>query len=415
MVNEKISTKKNRNKSLYRLIWLRRSNVIRNLPSLFILSLVFLVCLLGLYSLFHSTALAVISVVFVSYASWKAGVKAGITLVAMNFLWTSLSLQLVVPKIDKAIPIEASISIAIQVGVAFLLGYFGKVASDLHKEIEIRKQTEAMLKKYQTDLEAMVETRTNELAKANERLHQAEKMEAIGQMAGGVAHDFNNYLNIIIGYNELLLSTLNKEEKGLEYASQIEKAAQSASELTSQLLTFSRKNKFTMEPVDGNQLIVNLIPLITRAMRKNITINFIQKPFIPLFSGNATQIQNALINLALNARDAMENGGVLTFSIEAIQVTSEYCQNKGISCPLEKYVGVSITDTGSGIPPEVFPHLFEPFFTTKEEGKGTGMGLAAVYGIARSHNGAVFAETEIGNGSTFTILFPISSKENAAS
>jgi signal transduction histidine kinase len=393
--------------SLSRLIRLKRTKVIRNLPSLFILSLVFLVCFLSLYFLFHSPALAIISIVFVSYVSWKAGVRAGITLMTLNFLWTSISIQLMIPQMGKAIPIEAGISLAIQVGVAFLLGYFGKVASDLHKEIEMRKQTEAMLKKYRTDLEEMVETRTRELAKANERLHQAEKMEAIGQMAGGVAHDFNNYLNIIIGYGELLLSTLTSESKSLEYASQIEKAAQSASELTTQLLTFSRKNKFTMEPVDGNQLIVNLIPLITRAMRKNITINFIQKPFIPLFSGNSTQIQNALLNLALNARDAMEQGGVLTFSIDTIHVTSEYCQNKGISCPLETYIGVSVTDTGSGIPPEVLPHLFEPFFTTKEEGKGTGMGLAAVYGIARSHNGAVFAETEIGNGSTFTILFPL--------
>jgi signal transduction histidine kinase len=400
---------------LSRLLTLKRTELIGNLPFLFIFSLVFFVFFLSLYLLFHSTSLAIISIVFVSFVSWKAGTKTGIALLAFNFLWTSLSFHIMLPNLGSILPIEGIISFAIQLGVAFLLGYFGKVASDLHKEIEVRKQTEALLKKYQTDLEGMVEKRTNELAKANERLRQAEKMEAIGQMAGGVAHDFNNYLSIIIGYSGFLVLTLDKGSKSLEHASQIQKAAQSASELTSQLLTFSRKNKLTMESVDINQLIVKLIPLISRAMSKNITINHMQKPQIPLFPGNVAQIQNALLNLALNARDAMDNSGVLTFSTETIQVTSEYCQKKGIACSLEKYVGVSVTDTGTGIPPEVFHHLFEPFYTTKEEGKGTGMGLAAVYGIAQSHNGAVFAETEIGHGSTFTILFPITSKENGTS
>jgi two-component system, cell cycle sensor histidine kinase and response regulator CckA len=206
----------------------------------------------------------------------------------------------------------------------------------------------------------------------------------------------------------MLLIAFDKEAKALEYVSEIEKASRSASELTSQLLMFARKEKIQVEEVDINSLIARLIPLVSRSIPKNIAINHIHKPIIPLIQGNATQIQNALLNLALNARDAMEKGGTLTFTTQPIEVTSDYCQEKGITCSTGKYLGVSVTDTGTGIPPDTYHHLFEPFYTTKEKGKGTGMGLAAVYGIAKSHNGVVFAETEIGNGSTFTILFPVS-------
>jgi signal transduction histidine kinase len=275
----------------------------------------------------------------------------------------------------------------------------------------VRIQAETLLKKYQNELEERVASRTRELEKANEMLRQAEKMEAIGQLAGGIAHDFSNYLNIILGYSSLLVETLDKKAKENDYAQKIETAAERASELTSQLMTFARKKKFESQIVNINDVVKELLPLFSTSVKNTIAINIVADPKLPMIRGGATQIQNALLNLAVNARDAMGQGGTITFATQAVQVTSDYCRENGISCPPGRYVAVSVSDTGTGIPPEVLSRMFEPFFTTKEEGKGTGMGLAAVYGIAQSHQGAVFAKTKLGKGTTFTMLFP-EAKEN---
>jgi signal transduction histidine kinase len=393
--------------TLSRAIQLKRSSLILNLPGIIILSLFFFIVICGAYLSIHSLAVSIISIFFVSYVSWKVGAAAGITMTVLDLAWASLCFRLLAPENARSITIEAVILYTIEFGISFLLGYFGKLASELRKEIVVRTKAEILLKKYQDDLERMVEKRTNELSAANEKLRQAEKMEAIGQMAGGIAHDFKHYLDIILVDSGLALMSLDKTMKAFGHVAQIGKTAKSAEDFTSQLLTFARKNECKMERVDLNRLITELIPLVSRTISKNITINFIPKPQIPSIMGDVTQIRNGLLNLALNARDAMEKGGVLTFRIDTIQVTPEYCREKGIVCSLGNYIGVSVIDTGTGIEPEVFKHLFEPFYTTKEEGKGTGMGLPAVFGIAQSHHGTAFAaETQIGNGSTFIILFP---------
>ncbi len=386
---------------------MKRKEILKNTFSLFFVSCIYTTLLFALFSLLHSSAIALISIVFVSYISWKQGTIAGLTLSAFNFIGNGFTFRILAPELVQSFTVEAATSIGVHIGVSFLLGYFGKLAGELRKEVEARRQTEALLKKYQNELEERVEVRTRELEKTNEKLHQAEKMEAIGQLAGGIAHDFNNYLNIILGYSTLLVDKLDAHSPENDFAQKIEKTAQTASELTSQLLTFARKKKYELQSINLNDLVNELIPLLSRGVKKNITIQHITESEIPLIRGGTAQIQNALLNLALNARDAMENGGTLIFATKTIQVTPEYCRDNGISCKPGSYIGVSVSDTGSGIEPDALNHLFEPFYTTKAEGKGTGMGLAAVYGIAQSHRGAVFAETALGKGTTFTMLFPL--------
>jgi signal transduction histidine kinase len=373
------------------------------------LSILFISCIyFGLFAVFfsilHSPAIALISIVFVSYVSWKRGAVAGLVLSTLNFLWNSVAFTFITSGL--AISKEAFISIGVHIGVSFLLGYFGRLARNLRMEVEERKKAEALLITYQNELEERVEARTSELEKAREKLHQAEKMEAIGQLAGGIAHDFNNYLNIIIGCSGLLSEKIAASAQSLDLARKIEQSAKMASELTSQLLTFARKKKFELKPIDLADLVGKLIPLLSRGVKKEITIIHNAEAQLPAILADAAQIQTALLNLGLNANDAMENGGTLTFTTKAIKVTPDFCSATGIGCNPGDYVGVAVSDTGCGIQPEVLSHLFEPFFTTKAEGKGTGLGLATVYGIAQGHKGDVFVETQHGKGSTFTMLFP---------
>lgn len=362
----------------------------------------------------RSSALPTFGIVFVSYIAWKNGAVAGLALVALNHLWTSTAFLILAPEFTRSYPPEAIISIMMHIGVALLLGYFGRLASNLRNEIEVRKNAEASLLLLQNELEQRVETRTRELGKVNEFLTQARKMEAIGHLAGSIAHDFNNYLNIILGYSGLLVKKLEPNSPQRDWAINVEKAAATAAELTSQLLAFSRKKKFPVRPVNLNKLIEELVPLLSSAVKHSITISHVADAQLPEFFGGVDQIKSALLNLGLNARDAMKSGGALTISTKTVDVTEAYCRKHGLTCATGTFASVSVTDTGTGIEPEVFKHLFESFFTTKDEGKGTGMGLAAVFGIAQSHHGAVFAETELGNGTTFPMLFPVKLLETPA-
>lgn len=381
--------------------------MLKRITALFLISCVYFAVFYIALFFVHSSVIPVIGIVLVSIVSWRRGTIAGIILTVFCFFWNGLGFRILAPEFANTFFPDGVISFGVHIGVSFLLGYFGGMAKNLHKEVEIRKQTEISLKQLQNELKQRVERRTRELEKANDRLRQAEKMEAIGQLAGSMAHDFNNYLNIILGYSAMLTTTLGAKAQEHEYAQTIEKTAQTAAELTSQLLTFARKKKYKMQPVNLNDLIKELIPLLSSALKRDFTIIRVAEPEIPLIPGGADQIKNALLNLCLNARDAMKNGGTLTITTKTVRVTPDYCRDNGITCQTGTYAGVAVTDTGSGIEPDVLNHLFEPFFTTKEEGKGTGMGLAAVYGIAQSHKGAVFAETQVGKGTTFTMLFPV--------
>jgi PAS domain S-box-containing protein len=242
--------------------------------------------------------------------------------------------------------------------------------------------------------------------KMEERLHQSEKLEAVGQLAGGIAHDFNNQLAGIVGYADLIRSEI---EDGTELADSVDKilvAARRAADLTGQLLAFARRGKYESAAVDIHGLVDEVLSLARHSMDQRIAIEreLDAEPSHTL--GDQTQLQSAILNLAINARDAMPEGGTLKIVTRAVdlQEADEPCVRDEL--PPGRYVRIEVVDTGVGMDEDTQKRIFEPFFTTKPMGKGTGMGLAAVYGTIKNHGGAIGVESAPGGGSTFRILLP---------
>jgi PAS domain S-box-containing protein len=252
--------------------------------------------------------------------------------------------------------------------------------------------------------------KTAELEKAvlEEQFRAVYKMEAIGQLAGGIAHDFNNILGAISGYADIIKTRYSEDEKLLKYSSMIISAATRASELTKKLLTFARKSKLQMIAFNIHDLLRDAKDLLEHTIDKNIVItsDFLAKDSIII--GDSSQFQSAVMNLGLNARDAMPNGGTLHIKTGNITIDTEYSKTHAYTIAPGYYTYVSISDTGTGMDKQVMKHLFEPFFTTKDIGKGTGLGLASVYGTVKSHSGYIDVSSEPGNGSIFTLYFPAS-------
>jgi PAS domain S-box-containing protein len=247
-----------------------------------------------------------------------------------------------------------------------------------------------------------------ERLRLEERLRQSEKLTAIGQLAGGIAHDFNNQLAGILGYADMLADELT-EATHKRHAQSIVLSAQRAADLTQQLLAFSRKGKYLTMPVDAHRLIGEVVSVLERSIDKRIHIVQDLKAGHPIVMGDPTQLQNALLNVALNARDAMAGSGELTFATEVIQLDEALCQNSPHEIIPGPYLRISVTDTGCGMSDDVKKHLFEPFFTTKKLGEGTGMGLASVYGAVRNHHGSINIYSEVGRGTTIRICLPLGS------
>ena len=360
-----------------------------------------------IFGLIHNTvAVTVLNLVFIIIIAWPWGKCAGIFMAAANTFWTATVLRFASP-VDFKDPVDALFGIFIQLAIAIFTGMAGSLTRSLRSEIATRTAAENKLKEYQNRLEEMVQQRTAELKTANERLRQAEKMEAIGQLAGGVAHDFNNQLTIIMGYCELLFTTLDKNSPQREYVEQINCSGKHAADLTRQLLAFARKDVYKSKIVDINECAREIVTLISRSL-KNIDVVLDLHAQNAYVWGGPTQLQNALLNLALNARDAMEQrGGKMTVTTENVELKEASDIINDRTLPSGTYVAVSVQDTGTGIDPDHLKHIFEPFFTTKEEGKGTGMGLAAVYGIVSRHKGGIKVESWKEKGSTFTLLFPV--------
>ena len=242
---------------------------------------------------------------------------------------------------------------------------------------------------------------------AEERLRQAQKMEAIGTLAGGVAHDFNNLLTGILGYANLLTLDSEPGSPTHEAARVIEKAAERAAELTRQLLGFARKGKFLNVQFNVQPLIGEVVTLLGRTLDKNITITQRLRTEQAGVQGDPNQIQQVILNLALNARDAMPGGGELTIESDLVNLDEEYCRIHPQATP-GPHVMIAVSDTGAGVPRELQDRIFEPFFTTKESGKGTGMGLAMVYGIVKNHGGSIQLYSEPGQGARFSVYLPAS-------
>lgn len=241
-----------------------------------------------------------------------------------------------------------------------------------------------------------------------DRLRQSEKMQAIGELAGGIAHDFNNQLAAVVALADLLRSELADTPRLAEYADNILTASRRASELVSQLLAFSRKQRYLTMPVDIHEVIAEVVSLLRRSIDKRISVDTRLQAGAFVTMGDPTQIQNAVLNVALNARDAMPEGGQLVFATDVVTLDEEYCRRNPYEIAPGPCVRISMTDTGAGMDAQTVTRIFEPYFTTKPEGAGTGMGLAAVYGTVKSHGGAVNVYSEVGHGTTFNLYFPLS-------
>jgi len=246
--------------------------------------------------------------------------------------------------------------------------------------------------------------------KLGAQLQQAQKMEAIGTLAGGIAHDFNNLLQAVLGYADLLLLNKDRGENGYRELQGIRNAALRASELTQQLLTFSRKVESKLRPVNLNNEIVQVRELLGRTIPKMIAIDLKLEKYLRTVNADPTQIGQSLMNLAVNAKDAMPDGGTLTIETGNVTLDEEFCTSHVGAKPGE-YVMLSVRDTGQGMDKEVRAHIFEPFYTTKAQGTGTGLGLAMVYGIVKSHGGYITCESARGKGTAFYIYLPVIEQE----
>ncbi len=237
-----------------------------------------------------------------------------------------------------------------------------------------------------------------------EQLRQAQKMEAIGRLAGGVAHDFNNLLMIIQGYGELLLEKLEAARER-HAAEEIVAASRRATALTRQLLAFSRKQVLQPQVLDLNAVVANVEKMLRRLIGEDIELLTRLDPELGTIRADPGQIEQVLMNLAVNARDAMPGGGQFTIETANVELDQDYA-SRHASVAAGRYVRLAVSDTGCGVDPETQGHLFEPFFTTKERGKGTGLGLATVYGIVEQSGGNIWVYSEVGRGTVFKIHLP---------
>jgi nitrogen-specific signal transduction histidine kinase len=242
------------------------------------------------------------------------------------------------------------------------------------------------------------------------QLRQAQKLEAIGQLAGGVAHDFNNILTAVSGYGSLLDMKLPPDSPLKEYVSEILKAVERGSNLAKGLLAFSRKQPGNPQAVDLNDIVKLIIKLLTKLIREDIRIETRLSEEELIIMADSGHIEQIIMNLATNARDAMPEGGVLTIKTEKVYIDERFRDIHGYGKPGE-YALLSVSDTGTGMDENVKARIFEPFFTTKEEGKGTGLGLAIVYGLVKQYNGYINVYSEPGKGSTFKIYIPLYTAE----
>jgi PAS domain S-box-containing protein len=244
-----------------------------------------------------------------------------------------------------------------------------------------------------------------EQLKLERELRQAQKMEAVGQLAAGVAHDFNNILTVVQGHASILRAGKPPESGDCKSLDVILAASQRASKLVRQLLTFSRRHILQARPMGIGEVLSPLADMLPRVLGENITVKVIVPRTPPAINADAGLLEQILMNLSVNARDAMPHGGQLTILAEAVEVLPETARISPEARP-GRFLVVSVIDTGTGIAPEVLPRIFEPFFTTKPIGQGTGLGLATVYGIVKQHEGWVEVQSQVGKGTTFRVFLP---------
>jgi two-component system, cell cycle sensor histidine kinase and response regulator CckA len=244
-----------------------------------------------------------------------------------------------------------------------------------------------------------------EQLKLENQLRQAQKMEAIGQLAAGIAHDFNNILTVVQGYTSLLLSEKTPESSDYEPLQTVSAAAARAARLIRQLLAFSRRQVMQLRTIDIHDTLAAISQMFPQMLGEHIDVKIVAAPGLPLVRADSGMIEQVLINLAVNARDAMPNGGRLVITAKAVRVMPQTAPGNPEARP-GSYLCLSVTDTGCGMTRETMARIFDPFFTTKPIGKGTGLGLATVYGIAKQHSGWVEVQSEVNRGTTFQVFIP---------
>lgn len=296
----------------------------------------------------------------------------------------------------------------------------------LATEIQERKSAEENVRRMNAELEQRVAGRTAELREANQRLSaanselrdemerrraveaqlvQAQKMEAIGRLAGGIAHDFNNLLTIMLGYTQIALDDTDESAPLHGQLEEVRNAAMRATSLVQQLLAFSRKQVLQPRVIDLNLTISSFETMLRRLLGDDIEFLTVLRPGLNCVKADPSQIEQVIMNLAVNARDAMPNGGKLSIETDNVHLDEAYCREHVGVTPGE-YVMLAVSDTGCGMDEETKARIFEPFFTTKEPGKGTGLGLSTVFGIVKQSGGSIWVYSERGHGSTFKVYLP---------
>jgi signal transduction histidine kinase/CheY-like chemotaxis protein len=276
---------------------------------------------------------------------------------------------------------------------------------DLEYENQRRKRVEELLREANAELEQRVEERTAELRITQEQLLHSQKLDAIGQLAGGIAHDFNNMLSVIIGYSETALEQLPEDDIARNHLKPIHEAGTRAAALTRQLLAFSRKQVMQPEILNLNDIIGDMESMLQRLIGEHIDLVCKFDPNLDPVCFDQSQIEQVVMNLAVNARDAMPKGGALTIETANIYLDEDYV-SRHVESQVGPHVVVSISDNGKGMDAETLDRIFDPFFTTKELGRGTGLGLSTVYGIVKQGGGSIWVYSEPGSGATFKIYLP---------
>jgi PAS domain S-box-containing protein len=243
------------------------------------------------------------------------------------------------------------------------------------------------------------------LKETEEHLRQSHKLEGVGQLAGGIAHDFNNLLTVINGFCSLAMRDLNHEDPLLANLEEIKKAGDRATSLTRQLLAFSRKQVLQPKILNLDSVVVDMEKMLQRVIGENIDLRAVLEPKLGNVNADPGQIEQIILNLVVNARDSMPNGGKLTIETDNIYLDEEYVKDH-LGAQVGPHVMLAVTDTGRGMDQKTLARIFEPFFTTKEMGKGTGLGLSTVYGIVKQSGGNIWVYSEIGSGTTFKIYLP---------